>query len=70
MMKKIAKTLAVVVDLAFMPIRIIVVAEMALTAALVFDNMNEIKEGINEITYGAKVAIRNVKPVLNDIWND
>lgn len=70
MMKKIAKTLAVVVDLAFMPIRIIVVAEMALTAALIHDDMNEIKEYINDGIYGAKVAFRNAKPVLNDIWND
>lgn len=70
MMKKIAKTLAVVVDLAFIPIRIIVVTEMALTTALIYDDMNDIKEYIDAGICGAKVAFRNVKPVLNDIWND
>ena len=70
MMKKIAKTLAVVVDLAFMPIKIIVVAEIALTSALVLDDINHIKKSIDDGICGAKVAFSNVKPMLKSIWND
>lgn len=69
MMKKIAKTLAVVVDLAFIPIRIIVVAEMALTAAVITGDNSVIKYVSRGID-GAKVAIAKVKPALNSIWND
>lgn len=70
MMKKIAKTLAVVVDLGFIPIRIIVVAEMALTSAVITGDNSVIKVYVSQGIDGAKVAIANVKPTLNSIWND
>lgn len=70
MMKKIAKTLAVVVDLGFIPIRIIVVAEMALTSAVITGDNSVIKVYVSQGIDGAKVAIANVKPALNSIWND
>ena len=70
MMKRIAKTVAVVVDLAFIPIRIIVVAEIALATAVITGNNSVIKEYVSQGIYGAQTAIRNVKPTLNDIWND
>lgn len=70
MMKKIAKTLAVVVDLAFIPIMIIVVAELALTAAVITGDKSVIKVCVSQGIDGVKVAIANVKPTLNSIWND
>lgn len=70
MMKKVGKTIAMVIDLVFMPIRIIVVIEMALTGAMLYDDISLIKAYTLDGIAGVKIALRNVKPILKSIWND
>lgn len=70
MIKKVGKTIAVAIDLVFMPIRIIVVIEMALTGALLYDDISLIKAYTLDGIAGVKIAFRNVKPILKSIWND
>lgn len=70
MMKKIGKTMAMVIDLVFMPIRIIGVIEIALTSAAFYDDISLIKAYTLDGIAGAKIAFSNVKPMLKSIWND
>ena len=71
MMKKVGKTIAAVIDLAFIPIRFIVVIEMALTSAVLYDDdISLIKACIIDGIAGVKIAFRNVKPMLKSIWYD
>ena len=70
MMKKVGKTIAMVIDLVFIPIRIIGVIEMALTSAVLYDDNSLIKAYTRNGITGAKIALRNVKPMLKSIWND
>lgn len=70
MMKKVGKTIAAMVDLVFMPIRIIVVIEMALTSAVLYDDISLIKAYTLDGIAGVKIAFRNVKPMFKSIWND
>lgn len=70
MMKKIGKTIAMVIDLVFMPIRIIGIIEMALTSAVLYDDNSLIKAYTLDGIAGVKIALSNVKPMLKSIWND
>lgn len=70
MMKKVGKTIAMVIDLVFIPIRIIGVIEMALTSAVLYDDNSLIKAYTRTGIAGAKIALSNVKPMLKSIWND
>lgn len=70
MMKKVGKTIAAVLDLVFIPIRIIVVIEMALTSAVLYDDISLIKAYTLDGIAGVKIAFRNVKPMFKSIWND
>ena len=70
MMKKVGKTIAMVIDLVFMPIRIIGIIEMALTSAVLYDDSSLIKAYTLGGIAGAIRAFSNVKPILKSIWND
>lgn len=70
MMKKVGKTIAAVIDLVFIPIRFIVVIEMALTGAMLYDDISLLKAYILDGIAGVKIALSNVKPILKSIWND
>ena len=70
MMKKVGKTIAAAIDLAFIPIRFIVVIEMALTSAVLYDDISLIKAYTLDGIAGVKIAARNVKPTFKSIWND
>lgn len=70
MMKKVGKTIAAVIDLVFIPIRIIVVIEMALTSAVLYDDISLIKAYTLDGIAGVKIVLRNIKPILKSIWND
>lgn len=70
MMKKVGKTIAAVIDLVFIPIRIIVVIEMALTSAVLYDDISLIKAYTLDGIAGVKIAFHNVKPTFKSIWND
>ena len=70
MMKKVGKTIALVIDLVFMPIRIIVAIEIALTGTVICDDISILKEYTLDGIADAKRAFSNVKPILKSIWND
>ena len=70
MMKKVGKTIAMVIDLVFMPIRIIGIIEIALTSAVLYDDNSLIKAYTLDGITGVKTALSNVKPMLKSIWND
>lgn len=70
MMKKVGKTIAAVIDLVFIPIRIIVVIEMALTSAVLYDDISLIKAYTLDGIAGVKIAFRNIQPMFKSIWND
>ena len=70
MMKKVGKTIALVIDLVFMPIRIIVAIEIALTGTVICDDISILKAYTLNGIAGAIRAFSNVKPILKSIWND
>ena len=69
-MKKIMKTLAVVVDLVFIPIRFVSVFEIALTDAILLDDKSVFGKTMLDGLTGVKLAFVNLKPLLNDIWKN
>lgn len=69
-MKKIMKTLAIVVDLVFIPIRFVSVFEIALTDAILLDDKSVFGKTMLDGLTGVKLAFVNLKPLLNDIWKN
>lgn len=70
MIKKVGKSIAAVIDLAFIPIRFIVVIEMALTGAMLYDDISLLKAYILDGIAGVKIVFRNIQPMFKSIWND
>ena len=68
-MRKLVKLLAVIVDLMFIPIRLIVVVQMLVCGSILhgFDLKESIKETISSTIYLVKSGL---KPTLDSIFKD